>query len=208
MHKRSQTQDRRGFSLIELVGATAILSVIIGTVGLIQMRGHDAERARLAQELAEAVCRRALERVAAELENVDAKLLAPELASERGTSSLTYQHLTGGTGPGTVLRDARCRLALQLAPGEFENGLDDNGDGLVDERRLVLTRAVGAPHPLAIDLCNGIPEFVSGEAPGGEPGFWMRRSGDQLTIHLTVRIPCAHGEFASSSQQTTVALRD
>jgi prepilin-type N-terminal cleavage/methylation domain-containing protein len=208
MHKRSQTQDRRGFSLIELVGATAILSVIIGTVGLIQMRGHDAERARLAHELAETVCSRALERVAEELKNVDPQRLPPELASERGASSLTYQHLSGSAGPGSSLRDTRCRLALQLAPGEFENDLDDNGDGLVDERRLVLTCAVGAPHPVTIDLCNGVPQFASGEAPGGEPGFWMRRSGDQLTIHLTVRIPCAHGAFASSSQQTNVALHD
>jgi type II secretory pathway pseudopilin PulG len=188
LFRRQSLAYRGGFSLVELVGATAAVSVMIGAIGLVQMRSHDAARGRLAEQQAEVSCLRTLECVAQELERAGPGACLPDGASDVRTST----------------------LALQLAQGETANGLDDNGDGLVDERRLVLTRGLGTAHPTTIDLCSGIPEFVADGRRGAEreKGFWIHRDGNLLTVHLTVEVSCGHGLYASSSQQRTVVLHE
>jgi len=210
--------SRGGFSLLELVIATALLSLVLGAVGLVQMRTRDASRVGLAQEQAESLCRRTLNRVADELGGVGHSLLFPDPSTNLGVSTLTYQHPTGVSNLGVVSWDTQTSLSLQMAQGETNNGIDDNGDGLIDERRLVLTRGVGTAHPIATVLCSGIPELATGETANGlddngngvvdEAGFNIRKVGDLLTIRLTVQVPYGQGQVATSSLQTSVVLHN
>jgi prepilin-type N-terminal cleavage/methylation domain-containing protein len=216
-----QSQGRRvraGFTLLELVIATALLSLVLGAVGLVQMRARDASRAGMGREQVETHCRRTLDRVAEELQGVGHSLLFPDPSTSLGTGSITYQHPTGLSGLGVVTWDTPSSLALQLEPAETDNGIDDDGDGLVDERRLVLTQNVGAPNAVSTVLCGGIAELGEGETANGlddngngvidEAGFNVRKVGDLLTIRLTVQGLCGEGQIATTALQTSVVLHN
>jgi prepilin-type N-terminal cleavage/methylation domain-containing protein len=209
---------RGGFTLLELVIATALLSLVLGAVGLVQMRTRDASRVGMAREQVETLCRRALDRVAEELQGVGHSLLFPDPSTNFGTGTITYQHPTGVSNTGVVSWDEPSSLALQLEPGETDNGLDDNGNGLVDERCLVLTRNVGGAHPVSTIICSGIPELGEGETANGlddngngivdEAGFNVRKVGDLLTVRLTVQGPSGNGGTTTSALQTSIVLHN
>jgi prepilin-type N-terminal cleavage/methylation domain-containing protein len=123
---------RGGFTLLELVIATALLSLVLGAVGLVQMRTRDASRASMAREEIETLCRRTLDRITDELQGIGHSLIFPDPSSNLGSSTITYQHPIDVSSTGVVTWDNQTSLALQLEPGETDNGLDDDGDGLVD----------------------------------------------------------------------------
>ena len=197
-----------GLTLLELVSATALLSLVLGAVGLVQMRVHDASRAGMGSEQVETDCRRTLERVAEELQDVGRGLLITDPSTTRGSGSITYRHPGGATSS----------LALQLEPAETDNGLDDDGDGLVDERRLVLTQNVGSPDAVSTVLCQGIAKLGEGEAANGlddngngvidEAGFNIQRTAGQLTIRLTLEGTSGTGGIVSKALHTSIVLHD
>jgi prepilin-type N-terminal cleavage/methylation domain-containing protein len=218
MNFDSKRRTRCGFSLLELVIATALLSLVLGAVGLVQMRTRDASRAGLGREQVETSCRRALDRAVDELQGVGHSLLFPDPSTNLGASSITYQHPTGVSALGVVAWDNQSSLTLQFDPAEADNGLDDDSDGLVDERQLVLTRNIGAAGTVSTVICSGIPELGDGEVPNGlddngngvidEAGFNVRKIGDLLTIRLTVQGLCGEGQIATSALQTSVVLHN
>jgi len=219
MHPRSHTAGpRAGFTLIELVIATALMGLVLGAVGLVQMRSREASRVALAEEQAESLCRRTLDRVAEQLEGVGHSLLFPDPATDFGVSTITFQHPIGVSAAGVVSWDSQSSFALQLAPGETDNGLDDDGDGLIDERCLVLTQGIGTAQQASTVICTGIPELATGETANGldddgngvidEAGFNIRKVGDLLTIRLTIEVPYGEGRIAISSLKTSVVLHN
>ncbi|MBK7642302.1 MAG: type II secretion system protein [Planctomycetes bacterium] len=210
-------KTRGGFTLLELVIATALLSLVLGAVGLVQMRTRDASRVSMEREQVESLCRRTLDRVAEELQGVGHSLLFPDPSTDYGSSTITYQHPTGVSNTGVVSWDTQSSLVLQLEPGETDNGIDDDGDGLIDERQLVLTHNVGA-HPISTVLCGGIPELAEGETANtlddngnglkDEAGFNVHKVGDLLTVRLTVQGVLDQGQVVSSTLETSVVLHN
>jgi len=219
MNARTHARRRSGFTLLELVVATAILSLVLGAMGIVQMRARDASRLGMAREQVEVLCRRTLDRVAAELQGVGHSLLFPDPSSNLGTGTLTYQHPIAVSTGGVVTWDTPSRLALEIDPAEIDNGVDDDSDGLIDERRLVLTKNLGGINAVATTICSGIPELGEGEAANGlddngngivdESGFNIRKVGDLLTVRMTVQGPAGDGQqVISCSLQTAVVLHN
>ena len=218
MQTLSHVRRRGGFTLLELVIATVLLSLMLGTMGLVQMRARDASRAGMEREQIETSCRRTLDRVADELQGVAHSLLFPDPSTNLGTATITYQHPTGVSAAGLVSWDTPSSLALELDTGEADNGLDDDNDGLVDERRLVLTRNVGGPGTVMTVLCGGIPELGEDEVANGlddngngvvdEAGFNVRKVGDLLTVRLTVQAGSDAGQIITSTLATSIVLHN
>jgi len=215
----SRSDPRRAaFTLIELLVSMAVLALVISAMGMVQIRTQQASKVTLTKTLSEMAAQRALDRIVGELTGVGRSLIFPDPVSNLGTSALTYQHPTGVNAAGVVQWDTPCRLELQLEPGEMDNGIDDDGDGLVDERRLVLTKNFGTANARAIVLCSGIPELLEGETANGlddngnglidEPGFCVQRVGDLLTIHLTVQRARGGGQIETSTVQTSIVLHN
>jgi prepilin-type N-terminal cleavage/methylation domain-containing protein len=211
-------RSRAAFTLIEMLISVAILAFILGAMALVQTRSQAASKETMSKTMSEMRARRCLDRVVAELTGVSHSLLFPDPTSNLGTSTLTYQHPTGVDALGNVTYDVPSRLDLQLAPGEIDNGVDDNGNGLVDERRLVLTRNYGTLNAQSVVLCSGIPRYLEGEVANGlddngnglidEPGFNVYRVGDLLTIRLTVQVPLGGGQIDATTVQTSITLHN
>src|SRR5262249_41383601 len=98
------------------------------------------------------------------------------------------------------------------------NGVDDDGDGLVDERNLVMTRNVGTANEVSIVLCHDVARWYPGEISNvaddngngvvDESGFNVQRTGDLLTIRLCIEQPTAGGQKISATAETGVVLRN
>ena len=215
---RAKRRLAGGFTMVELAVSVTILGLLLGLVGMIQMRGNDASDEALARASTEARVRRALDRVAGLLTGVGRTLLFPDPTTSFGASTATFQHPTGVSNLGLVTWDTPSRIELLLDPREADNGLDDDGDGLVDERRLVWTRNVGAGNQQSTTLCNGVPELMGGETVNAlddngngvvdEAGFNIRRVGDLLTVRLSVQQAFGNGQVATSTLETSIVMHN
>lgn len=209
---------RSAFTLIELMLSVATLAVVFGAVGIFQARSQDQTRAGMARERAESHARRGLDRVAEGLRGVGLTLLNPDPTSALGTSTITYQRPTGVAGGGAIQWGTPSRLRLDLEPGETNDGTDEDGDGLVDERQLVLVRDVGTLDENEVVLCTGIAELAAGETANAaddngdglvdEAGFNIHRVGDLLTVSLTVQASIGDGSTTVSRISTNIVLRN
>jgi prepilin-type N-terminal cleavage/methylation domain-containing protein len=211
-------RHRAGFSLVEMLIGIVVTSVLLCAVAVVQRRSTSASKVMQARALAESAARRALDRVAAELTGVEQSFNQPDPTGSFATSAMTYRHPIGVSNAGVVLWSTPSRLELQLDPRETNNGLDDDGDGLVDERRLVLIRGFGTAGAQTVVLCNGIPELMEGELPNAvddngdgvidESGFNIHRLGDLLTVRLCVQQPYAGNQIAVSTLETSIVLHN
>lgn len=194
---RTPRKRQAGFTLMEVAVAVGVLGMVLGSVGMFAARSNQASKALMTRADAEARARRALERVADELVGVGQSLLFPDPTTAMGTATLTYQRPAGVSAAGVVQWNQPSRVELQLEPGELDDGDDDDGDGLVDERRLVLVRSAGTATEQQVVLCNGLCEMGLGESANGvdddgdgtvdEAGFSVRRIGDLLLLSVCVQ---------------------
>jgi len=215
---RFRGRGRAAFTLIELAISVAMMGVVLGSVSMFQLRSQEHTDSMLVSEKVETQARRTLTRIVDELRGVGTGFLVPDPTGSLGTSTLVFQRPVDVTNAGVVVWGAPSRLELELEPLETNDGVDEDGDALVDERRLVMTRGIGTASERSVVLCTGIAELADGELGNGgddngnglvdEAGFSIRRVGDLLTIRLTVLAPSGGGASVSTSIETSVVLRN
>lgn len=214
---RTKRRAARGFSLIEVVISMTILASIFGTIAIVQKRGESLASAAGLQSQADLKAARVVDRVVRELQGMGLAWSAPDPSTSLGSDSITYRVSLGVAG-GVVQQSAQRNLALQLAPGEADNGLDDDGDGLVDERSLVFTTDMGLASQRTTVLCDEIRELADGETANvlddngngvvDERGFNLHRIGDVMEVRVCVELAGADGNRAIASVGTSFRVRN
>lgn len=214
---------RAGFTMIEVVVAVSLLVLLMSSAILAAKGGHGAFRATQNTTDVETRIRRALDRAAIELLSVGEEELFPNPTGQFGTSDLLYRQArswNGNEGDAvnglSILWGDQNRLAFEQERGETDDGTDEDGDGLVDEGCLVLTRDVGGDDRRAV-LCTGVRELLEGEIANGaddngngiidEAGFNIHRVGDVLYLRLSLEEPGETGSIVRTLE-TSVRLRN
>lgn len=218
LHARRARGSRSGLTLIETVIALSILGLVCGVVGTFQVQSSQRSQSILANDYADTRGRRTLDRVAVELRGVGVNFLVPDPTGDLGASTLLFQKPADVTDAGVVVWGAPTRLTFELEATEIDNDADDDGDGAIDEHRLVLTRDVGTADEIATVICTGLAEHAAGEIENGlddngdgradERGFFVRRVGDLLTVRLTTLGLVPGRAPVATNQQTSVVLRN
>jgi hypothetical protein len=144
-------------------------------------------------------------------------MLVPNPTSQFGTDSLSFRTPADFAG-GAIVWGPRTRIAFAYETGEFDDGADNNGNGLVDEGCVVLTRNAGAADEQNIVLCRHVREFLAGETLNvlddngngvvDERGFNIRRVGDVLTIRLTIEDAGRRRTPYARTLQTSISVRN
>lgn len=206
---------RAGFTLTEAVIAAALTVLLLSSAVLAARGGMGAFRATQDASNAETRVRRALDRTAFELLSAGASELQPDPDGDFGTSDLVFRKAVGLAGT-TPLWGTPLTLAFEYAPGELNDGVDNDGNGLVDDGVLVLTRDAG-PNERRTVLCSGVAEMLEGEVANGaddngngvtdEAGFNVHRVGDVLWLRLSVEEPIETGTLVRTLE-TSVRLRN
>lgn len=99
-----------------------------------------------------------------------------------------------------------------------DNGLDDNGNGLIDERRVLLVPDTATPAEL-VSLGSQVRELAEGELPNGlddngngiadEAGLWFRHDGSgTLTVSLSLERLDGRGGSIVRTLTTSVRMRN
>ena len=205
----------RGFTLVEmLVGAALSVVLVLGIFSALDSGGRFVERGVRIAEV-ESHARRLLERMTRELESSGVGTFVPGGSLVTGSSDLTFQRNQGYVA-GAIVWGAQARIASVLDPAETDNGLDDDGDGLVDEGRLTYWPDV-AGGPVA--WANGVAEFLEGEVGGNglddngngltdEPGLCFTLVGRVLTLRITIERAGVGGVRARDSSETSLLVRN
>ncbi|HVS09483.1 MAG TPA: prepilin-type N-terminal cleavage/methylation domain-containing protein [Planctomycetota bacterium] len=161
------TSDRRGgFTLIEVLIALALIGLVFGNIFMVMDSSAKAFRAGVSTTDVEFQADRTLDRIALALMASCRDSLAPSAESPLHSSSLTYETVLGLQDGAVVVGDPQ-RIEFTLLEGqvvwtenpalpgersvvwtnwvrdyltgELPNGIDDNGNGLVDEKGLAFT---------------------------------------------------------------------
>ncbi len=206
---------RSGLTVTELVVTLVLLGLLFSSAILAATGGYGAFRASTVTADLETRVRRALDRVAFELLSVGEEELLPDPAGQFGTSDLLFRQATGLNGT-VVVWGPQNRLALEYEPGEVDDGLDNDGNGLADDGVLVLTRDVGANEKRVI-LCHGVRELLENETADGtdengndvtdEAGFNVHRADDVLFLRLSLEERGENGVLVRTLE-TSVRLRN
>lgn len=154
---------RAGFSLLELVIAIAVAALIFANVGLVMRSGSNSRERESVRGDLDVQLDRTLDRIALTLMSANAQSLDPSAPSPSFQSSLEYMQNLGVQNGLVVLGDPErielivndgqvlwkqrpgelnermvvwTRWVASYLDGESANGVDDNGNGLIDETGL------------------------------------------------------------------------
>ena len=212
MHRRSPGS---GFTLIEVLISAALFSLVAGAIAMVSLRSHSAVVSTTLENTTDNDCRRALDRVATELATSGLTVLNPTPSAPFGSDTLTFRQSTG-VNAGAITWGPQVRLAFEYEPGEIDDGTDNNGNGLIDEGQLVLTRNPGLVSQQRIVLCRGLREYAVGETANGlddngdgvrdEKGFRVLLVGTVLSIGLTIERVVPGQAPYTRTLQTSVKL--
>jgi hypothetical protein len=111
------------------------------------------------------------------------------------------------------------RLLLEYSPGEVDDGIDNNQNGLVDECRVVWLENPDTVNERRTVLCNWVRETLEGETPGNnadengnglddEPGLCFDFDGNRVTIRLTVERLSPEGFSIMRTLERTISFRN
>lgn len=214
-------QGRAGFTLIEVAISVSILGLLMAIFGMVSSTSTSAYRAVSIVSGLDVNARRTLTRVGSELASIGGSTLNLDPEGNFGLPSLQYQRAIGfntGVNPVEIDWGEDTQLGFEYEVGEVDDGLDNDGDGLVDEGVVVLTLGIGGPNPRRVILCHDVRELALGELPNGvddngngvadEAGFNMQRVGDVMTVRLCLERRAAGGGTVVRTHQTSVRLRN
>lgn len=206
-------------TLLEMVIAAAIFATLLSAVGLTVTRGTGLYRSSLTAKELDAMAARSLERIVDELIAADRSTLALNPPAPFGAFSVNYARAAGMVGGVLVVGDTR-RIRARIDDTELDNGVDDDGDGMVDEMRLELSLdTVGAPAQ-AIGIGNFVREFLEGEVFNGaddngngivdERGLCITYNALSTiaTVRLSLERPDADGRPVVRTVEAAVQVRN
>ncbi len=220
--KARKTTSREGFTLIEMLVSLTLLAIVMGSVLSTTQRGFAIFRRSSANGDLNSRAARATDRLSREVIQASAASFNPNLDTPIGlptvwSESLEFQDAVGWAGNALVLDTAR-RITWQRAAGELDNGLDDNGDGRIDEGFVQLVLDPAGADPQTVTLARGVSEYLEGETPNGlddngngmidERGLAFRMDGQVLTISLSLESIGPAGELMVRTQESTIQIRN
>jgi type II secretory pathway pseudopilin PulG len=206
------------FTIIELAISVSVLALLLGVIATFESRGKAAARAITTLAGVELRAERAMRVVTREVAMVGVHTLAPDPVTNLGSDTITFQTPSSVTATGAVTWNPPTRIELTMDQGEIDNGIDDDGDGLVDERQLTITRDIGTGAERTSVVCHGVAAWLEGESGNGaddngnglvdERGFSVRRTGDLLEMRLTLQVPGDKGTTVTWTTTTAVVIHN
>jgi hypothetical protein len=206
-----------GFSLIEVVIGVFFLASMMLAAGFAVDRAAWMLRQRRAEEELATRAGRLAARAARELAFARRATLVPDPGGPFGTESLRFQQ-SAGVEAGIPQWSGERALGFELAPGELDDGLDNDGDGLVDQGELVWTTDSGGAQERRVvwgrGLCERFPgEELDGEDDNGnglvdERGLSFSAAGDVLTIRVALQEVGPRGNLMTKIAETSTFMRN
>jgi hypothetical protein len=203
-------------TVVELVISLTVLAVVLLGLGMVVSSGTKSYQTGVTATQLQQLSQRAVDRMAEELLEAGVGTIAPQVPNT-GDDQINFRVNTGFNGANIVF-GPETTLTMQMFPGELDNGVDDNSNGLVDERQVVRIVDPLGPDPQTVVLSRWVRELFEGELPNGnddngnglidEPGFSVLQQGRAITLRLTLERADPEGRVVTSSAETVVRVRN
>lgn len=213
----SRIARNRGLTQVEVVISAVLLTIIAGSVTVLMQSGVDTYGIGMSKGEIERQAARVLEILTEELSMSGDTVISPQAIAPSFTDNLTYQKNTGWNGTGIIWGPTQL-LELRYDPGDPNDGVDNNGNGLVDECILVLTTDVGGADEREVVLTRWVREYLEGEEPNSaddngngvedERGFSLDVVGTVWNVRLTLERHDATGRLVTHTVETSVRPRN
>jgi hypothetical protein len=212
------THSRSGLTLIELALSMGLFGLVMGLGAMVSNSARSAYESTSTSSITEAQVKVALDRIAREIEMGALGTLDPALDGVvTDTSRMSMMQVVDIVNGAIVLGDV-LTIGYSIDPRDPVDGVDNDGDGLIDEGHLIMIRDDGGANPQTVTLCRNVRRFLEGEESGAgdengngltnEAGFLIEREGDLLTLQLTVERPSTSGNTQVRTSTTSVLLRN
>ena len=210
-----QTSRSSGFTLIELMISSTIAIGLLYAVATTALTATNAYDTTMRRSRLVARAHQVLDRIADDFVEADLGTVTPAVPGF-GASTITYRK--PDTVVGSVVTWGNYRsISFQMDQGETDDGLDNNGDGRIDEGVVVLTIDVGLVSQQQVTMCHEVRSMLEGELSNlgddngnlmvDERGLVFELNGDILTVRLTLENIDEDGNLLTKSVQTSVRVR-
>ena len=140
-----ETARDAGMTLLEVSIALVLLTIVVGVGSSMWLRTQDLYNDQLQQYVVDDAGWRISERIVQELRTADPSSVLPLVLVN--SDNIQFQRVVG-VGVGGPILGSVVTIRFELVGTETANGLDDNGDGRIDEGRVVLI--VGPADPIVL----------------------------------------------------------
>ena len=216
--RASALAAQRGFTFLEMMAVVIVLA-IVGGLGIqaVQMTTGASSSTVFQSELDTRV-NRTVERIVRELQEAEIVSLLPEPLLPFGTDTLDYRCAEVTDDNQQIVIGAYRRLALLPSDTDALDGIDNDGDGLIDEHELWLVHDVGLPTERRSIIARNVSAFLEGEAPNAaddngndlvdERGFNVALRDGVLHVRLSIQGRSPKNEILTRIAETTVWVRN
>jgi len=199
--------------LVETPIALSGTAIIVGLAAIGTTRAFGTWRGTVTATEVEFAANAATDLIVGNLADAGLTTIADDLSAPVGGSSVTFR-VRNGIASGAVTWGAETTIAWESDPGDARDGVDNDGDGLVDEGQVVMTDDDRG----TVVLVRNVPEFLDGETADNsdengnglidEQGLSFELDGRRLQIRLTLSKVGADGELVTRSVETSLRLLD
>jgi hypothetical protein len=214
--ERTARGRRAGITVVELLLASSLLAVVLGSITMIGRSTDRAYRNGAVNSHLESQISIAVQRIVTELRRAGVETIDPDPAAV-GSRTMSYLQATDFED-GQVSWTSTRQLLFEYEDGELDDGVDNNGNELVDEGRLVLVTDLGLPTEHRRVLTRWVREVAEGEEANGldddgdglvdEPGFQLRREGRTIVVSLSLERLDAERRPVVRTASTSVRMRN
>jgi Prokaryotic N-terminal methylation motif len=153
------SKSRQGFTFFELMISMTLLTAFALSLSTMLQRTQDNYVATMRALELETNASLTIRRMRELLRGAGLSTVTPSLDQPNSSASIDFQRDTQGTGTWAAVE----RIEWRLAPGEIVDGLDSNGNGLIDDGQVVWIEDFGLPTERAHILAHGVPMLFRGE---------------------------------------------
>jgi len=206
-----------GFTLVEALIASTLLVVLFLAVAQTSSRASDAFDEGSAEHALSTGTHRCLERITQAVEFADGGILADLGAAGVDVDHVSFRVPRGWAGT-AVDWSTVIRIFAEPERGELNDGLDNDGDELVDELQVVLVESEGQPDERRTVLASGVAELFEGESANNlddngnglkdERGLSFSAVGSVVSVRLSCQRRDEAGRLLSKTAETAVRLRN
>ena len=213
-----RSRARAGFTIVELLLSVTFLGLILTGITMFGRQTSKAFQTGTVNADVNAKLRRTMDRIGAELRSSGPEIMTPVLPGGREFVEYTQ---SVGVSAGNVVQGPEQVIRFELETGELDDGVDNNGNGLVDEGIVVWIENDGLPGERRVVWCHGVRRYLEGETPGNliddngngvvdEDGLFFEASpsGDVIRVWLSLERMDEDGRTIAQTLETSVKLRN
>lgn len=206
-----------GLSIAETLVALSIAAlVLLSAVVSLSTTGKSAEVTVASSDL-NLETNRAAKAIADALRQARLQSMVPVPLAPVGASAIQFDHVVAMNASNPVAGTVSA-IRMEEDPREPQNGRDDDGDGLIDEWRVVLVTDVFGAEQRTTVLARDVPALGVGEMANGrddngdglvdEAGLSLSLTGDVMLIRLGGIRQLREGEILQAVSEVSVRIRN